>query len=85
MVNIQLTPYYRITSDKMNYILEERSKSKDKNGEYTWRSIKWASTIEHILKSFKELELRTSNAESIEELLEIAKGIDKKIEKVLGG
>ncbi|HSH36065.1 hypothetical protein [Schnuerera sp.] len=87
MVNIPLDDKYTLISDSMNYIIEETKviQDGDKKGE-TYKTVYgYYSTVEAALKGFKELKIRTSDAKSIEELLEISKETDKKIEKILGG
>lgn len=83
MLDVKLDTHYKLTGDSMNYILEKRSKTKNKEGEYTWTGIKFAGTISHILKSYKELKIRTSNCKTIDEILEVSKEIDEKIENIL--
>lgn len=86
MINIQLDEEYKITSDSMNYILSRRStKPNEKTGEYTWTGIKFGNTITHILKSYKELKIRTSDCETIDEVLEVSSKIDSRIDEVLNG
>lgn len=87
MVNIILDDKYTLTSDTMNYILEETKviQGGEKKGETYKTVFGYYSTIESALKRFKELKIRTSDAKSIKELLEISKETDKKIEKILGG
>ena len=87
MVNIPLNDKYTLTSDSMNYIIEETKVIQDgsKKGE-TYRTVYgYYGTVEAALKGFKELKIRTSDAKAIKELLEISKETDKKIEKILGG
>ena len=87
MVNIPLDDKYTLTSDSMNYIIEETKVIQDgsKKGE-TYRTVYgYYGTVEAALKGFKELKIRTSDAKAIKELLEISKETDKKIEKILGG
>lgn len=86
MINIQLDKDYRITSDSMNYILEKRSSEPNKKtGEYSWRQIKWTSDLSTMLKTWKELKIKTSNSTTINEILEVVKKTDKKIDKILKG
>ena len=87
MINIPLDDKYTLTSDSMNYIIEETKviQDGDRKGE-TYKTVHgYYSTLESALKRFKELKIRTSDAKSIKELLEVCKEIDKKIEKILGG
>jgi len=87
MVNIPLDDKYTLTSDSLNYIIEETKvrQDGDRKGE-TYKTVYgYYSTLESALKGFKELKIRTSDAKSIKELLEVSKETDKKIEKILGG
>lgn len=87
MINIKLDDKYTLTSDSMNYIIEETKVIQDgsKKGE-TYKTVYgYYSTVESALKGFKELKIRTSDAKSIKELLKVSKETDKKIEKILGG
>lgn len=86
MIDIQLDKNYKLTSDSMNYILEKRSSEpSEKTGEYSWRGIMWTSTIQSMMKCYKEMKIRTSDAKSIPELLEVCEKTDKRIEKILKG
>lgn len=86
MINIQLDEEYRITSDSRNYILEKRSSEPNENtGEYSWRQIKWTSSLSNMLKIWKELKIRTSDSTTIYEILEVVKKTDKEIDKILKG
>ena len=85
MLDVKLDTHYKLTSDSLQYRLEKRSKSKDKKGNYTWTGIKFAGTIEHIMKAYKELKIRESDCSTIQEILEVSKKTDKHIEKILGG
>ncbi|HHW91052.1 MAG TPA: hypothetical protein GX745_09145 [Clostridiales bacterium] len=87
MINIKLDDKYTLTSNSMNYIIEETKVIQDgsKKGE-TYKTVYgYYGTVEAALKGFKELKIRTSDAKSIKELLEVSKETDKKIEKILGG
>jgi hypothetical protein len=87
MVNIPLDDKYTLTSDSMNYIIEETKVIQDgeRKGEKYKTAYGYYGTVETALKGFKELKIRTSDAKSIKELLKVSKEIDKKIEKILGG
>jgi len=85
MLKIKLDERYTILGDKLNYILQERSARRNKDGEYTYNQIKFTATLESMFKIYMELSIRQSNAESIGEVLEVVKRIEKRIEEVLGG
>lgn len=56
-----------------------------KRGEYSWRQIKWTSDLSTMLKTWKELKIRTSDSTTINEILEVVKKTDKEINKILKG
>lgn len=78
---------YRIASDSMNYVLQERKISLDgKNkGEEYLINVGYYGKIYHALQAYKELQIRNSDVSTIEELITLIKDIDKNIEKFLGG
>lgn len=85
MLDVKLDTKYKLTSDAMNYRLEQRSKTKNKEGEYTWSAIKFSNTITHLMESYKELLIRESDCTTIPEILELVKKIDENIDRVLKG
>ena len=87
MVNIQLVDKYTLTGDSMNYIIEETKVIQDgsKKGE-TYRTVYgYYGTISSALHGYKELKIRTSDAKTIKEILEVVKEMDNKIDEILGG
>lgn len=85
MLNVKLDSKYSIKSDSRNYILVERSAGKNADGEYTYSERSYTSTLEYMLKLYMELMIRKSNAESIQEVLEVVKRTEKRIEEILEG
>ena len=87
MIDIQLDNKYSLVSDTLNYIIEETKvvKDGDRKGEEYKVIYGYYGTITSALKSYKDLKIRTSNAKSINEVLEVVKETDRKIEQILGG
>lgn len=87
MVNIELDNKHRLISDSMNYIIEETKvvKDGDRKGEEYKVSVGYYSTLQGALKGYKELKIRTSDAKTINEILEVVKETDNKINEILGG
>ena len=78
---------YQITSDTYNYILQERKTTKIDDGETKEYEVNigYYSTITNALKGYKELQIRTSNVATVNELINLINELDKKIEKFLRG
>lgn len=78
---------YQITSDAYNYILQERKTTKIDDGETKEYEVNigYYSTITNALKGYKELQIRTSNVATVNELINLINELDKKIEKFLRG
>jgi hypothetical protein len=66
-VCIQLDNNFYITSDKHGYQLS-KFQGYDKSNKEMWKPEKFAGTIRSLLESWAELEVRTSGAQSFEEL-----------------
>lgn len=85
-MNIKIDDNYKLTSDERNVILTKVSigqsgKSKDKEVE---TNIGYYGTVRAALKDYKRITKNTSNATTIDELMQAIEKIDKKIDKVLG-
>lgn len=78
---------YQITSDEYNYILQERKTTKTDDGETKEYEVNigYYSTITNALKGYKELQIRTSNVATVNELINLINELDEKIEKFLRG
>lgn len=86
-MKIQIDDKYQITSDSMNYILQEKrevKEGKDK-GEVREVTLGYYGTITNALQGYKELQIRDSDVTTIDELMKLIKDLDKKIETLLGG
>ncbi|MCF6466376.1 DUF5405 family protein [Clostridium sp. Cult2] len=86
-MKIQIDNKYQITSDSMQYILQEKKKGKDKDGEIKEYKVNvgYYGKIYNALQGYKELQIRNSNVETIDELMQLIRSLDKKIERLLGG
>jgi len=86
-VKLVLDNRYQITSDTYNYILQERKTTKIDDGETKEYEVNigYYSTITNALKGYKELQIRTSNVATVNELINLINELDKKIEKFLRG
>ncbi|MBU5424982.1 DUF5405 family protein [Tissierella pigra] len=86
-MKIQIDDKYQITSDSMNYILQEKrevKEGKDK-GEVREVTLGYYGTITNALQGYKETQIRNSDVTTIDELMKLIKDLDKKIETLLGG
>lgn len=85
-MKVKLKGSYLLTSDSLNYVLCKVKKGKDKKGNVVERESghTYHTTIVQALKTYKERYIRASDCKTIQEILEVSKDIDKKIEKVLG-
>ena len=86
-MRLKLDDEYVITADSSCYTLQrstigKEGKNKDKEVNYP---VGYFGTLESGLKAYKELRVKQSDATTIQEVLEIVKGIDRKIENILGG
>lgn len=75
-MNIQLTDTYRITSDKLNIILEEKFEKRDgkgKNaqltGEFDYRPIAYFRELEHLANSVVKREIINSDATNLYDIV----------------
>ena len=77
---IQVSEKYAIASDDRNWILQKSGVKTDKEtGEtsVTWSSFSYPGTLEGAVKSLGQHMLRTSGANSYDELVEAAKKISE--------
>ena len=87
MIDIRLGENHRITSDSMNYILQERKEVLEgkTRGEEYFINLGYYSTISSLLESYMELCIRNSEAKSMKEILDLVKKIREEIRDLLGG
>ena len=78
---------YRIASDSMQYILQEKKtvREGEKEGEEYWVNVGYYGKIYNALQSYKELQIKNSNVTTIDELMKLIKNLDNKIEQLLKG
>lgn len=86
MLNVELDGNYKITSDSMNYILQERKivLEGDSKGKEYFTNIGYYNSLNSLLKSYSELSIRNSDAKTIKEILKIVKETKTKIDKLFG-
>ena len=75
---------HKITSDSRQYLLQEIKTvlNGDKKGEVYESTLGYYSTISNTLKAYRELQIRSSNVTTIDELLEFIKQLDSKLDKL---
>lgn len=86
-MKLKIDNRHQISSDSMNYILQEKreiKEGKDK-GEMREVTLGYYGTITNALQAWKELQIRKSNITTIDELMKLIKELDNKIETLLGG
>ena len=84
-MKIQIDELFQIVSDDNQYILQERKVVQDgktKGSEY-FTNQKYFGTIEGVLKCYKETQIRRSDCQTLNDVLELARGLDKKIDGLL--
>lgn len=86
-MKIKIDDKYQITSDSMQYILQEKKQSKNDEREVKeyYVNAGYYGTFASALKNYKELQIRNSDVTTIDELMKFIKELDDKIEKLLGG
>lgn len=85
MINIKINEDYRVTSDPLNYMLQERYiiQSGKNKGEPAWKTLGYHTTLEQTLMHYLEYGVKNSNAENIVELSDTINNIKKEIREVL--
>jgi len=76
--------HYRVTSDPLNFKVEERYEKKDgqgevKAGEYSYRFVGYYSNFEHLINKILERDIKISDAENLSEILEIFRRYKKEV------
>lgn len=83
-MNIKLDNKYYLTSDGRQYILQQKKiaqEGQNKGKEY-YEPIGYFTKIASAVKAYKELKIKTSNTKTIDELIQLIKDLDKKIETI---
>lgn len=68
-MNIKLNSKYRITSDKLNVIIEQYFVPKEQ-GEPYWKAISYHPSLDKAIMSLLDLDIRLSCAQSLQEVAE---------------
>jgi hypothetical protein len=86
-MKVSIDNKHRITSDSMQYILQEKKtvRKGSKEGEEYWVNVGYYSKIYNALQGYKELQIKNSNVTTIDELMKLIKNLDNKIEQLLKG
>jgi hypothetical protein len=97
-LNIEVNSQYKLTSDSMNVIVNRKYSvdptkapnwaKREAEGaspaiRIEWREVAYCKTVEHALNWISEQAQRDSNAQSIAELLDEIKAIQREIKAVL--
>jgi hypothetical protein len=63
MLDVQIDEGYRVTSDKLNFILLEKQKPKRKDSKPNWRAIGFFGRFEHLAERYMELKGKSMSLE----------------------
>lgn len=87
MINIKLDHPYEIVSDAYQYILRKETIIQEgpNKGKVKYVVVGYYGRLHNLLSAYKDMELKTSNCTTMLELLDLAKMLDKKIEKLTTG
>jgi len=77
-MNIEINEKYRLTSDPMNFIIQERYKSK--KGEWKWKNISYCNNLTNTIRSLCRHMLLSSPAVDCEGLTESLKEVEAVID-----
>lgn len=80
-MNIRLNEDYQLTSDRLQYILQERKvPEKGKNiGKEYWDNIGYYSKLQNAIDDYIDMRVRASDAKSIAEIITHIKELKKEI------
>ena len=80
-MELKINDNYKITTDSMNYIMNEKQvvKSGKKKGQVKWKSIGYYSSLESLFNNYFDVRLMKSNANGLSEVLEVCKEIKEEI------
>lgn len=87
-MKLKIDDNYQITSDSLQYMLQEKkvvneSKYENKIGTEYYESIAFYGRIESCLKQYKELMIRKSDVDTVAQLITLIRELDKKIDALL--
>ena len=77
---------FKVSADKMNFVLEKRSEVKDRKTEeikYVWKDVGYFGRLEHLLEKYKQERIRVSESNSVDDLIEELKNIKLCINNVV--
>ncbi len=63
---------YRLTADRYSWAIQERVGINRKTGEIRWEGVSWCPTLHQALKECHQRMVRTSDAQTLAEALEVA-------------
>ena len=77
-MEIQLDTNYRIVSDANNIMLEGKriGKSGKSEGKEIWETLGYYSNVNNCLKGYLNERIKTSNAKSVNELIELIQQVE---------
>lgn len=80
-MNIRLNEDYQLTSDRLQYILQERKVStKGENiGKEYWDNVGYYSKLQNAIDDYIDMRVRASDAKSIAEIITHIKELKKEI------
>lgn len=83
-MQININKDYRLASDPCNIVLQKRNVyKKGKNaGQEKWESIGYYNTLEQALKGYIDKRVKSSDAESIKEMLGICQDMKAEVENI---
>ena len=83
-MNIKINEDYRITSDKMNIILEQKKiiEKGDNAGQVRYEQIAFFQNLERLYNHFLKREIFLSDAESFKELISVVERVEKLIKEI---
>ena len=84
-ININLNPEWRVTSDPMNYILEQkhvRGEDAKSPGEISWKQLSFPGTLSQALEGYQKHRTLTSDVDSLKGLFGLLVAIQADIQVV---
>ena len=86
-MQIRLSEDYQLTSDRLQYILQERKvPTKGENiGKEYWDNIGYYNKLQTALEGYVDMRVRTSDKNSVAELITYLKEIKKEVTDMMEG
>lgn len=80
-MEININKDWRITSDSMNYVLQNRkvAKTGKKKGEDVWNNEAYAGHLDGVLRAYLHQRQRESDAKDLKDLVDLIKEIEKEL------